>query len=295
MTDKQATYAKPTEAGYKPLVLIVRSPHLYPVQNIQKRDALLKDWDNVSYVRSLVIAHLAWMYNPVNIYIDGMTRDYTEKYAKPILDDIVSAFELQYSRQKELPQLNAQTREWLAQAMPKEALRLELDGEFPQQYGQSIPMGDYDSSRLIYILAVFKFHGAQITILPGDQDSSLLFNHINALKGGSNSSLARSFQRERDSNLYARVLTDLKCGNQNAIVHFGYMHEMAEFRETPHFDVAWVNVKKSAGSKIEIEGMLSYKTGRDPDKIQQLLTNSLKSFSIDILVNLNFRPHQLVG
>jgi len=80
MADAHVTYAKPTEDGYKPLILVVRSTHLERVKNEQIRDYILEQRFEAMYVRSRFMGSMALLYSPVNIHLDSVTPGTVSDY-----------------------------------------------------------------------------------------------------------------------------------------------------------------------------------------------------------------------
>ena len=314
----------------KQLVLIVTSPHLETVRNEQEANATLEHLDNTTYVRNLVISLASQLYSPVNVYIDGITEEYCDVYANPLLDVITEEHRLMVSlarsersrqrygkvpsEQQEYPpiQLRHPSPERMRDILFRVGngfndYRFSIDdlhetvaifGDAPRH---GISLDNYDMERLVMMLGIPAFHGAQITIRPGEYDLELISKALEAVQRKQRSAI-QSTIRQRDQNLYQHVVEDLKEGKTNAIVYFGPAHEMTQLRRTNQFDVAFVDVRRNEGGVVEVKGILPSLPPNEMKHLElkgydmeKLVTGYLQdSGPIKVMLNLHYRPRQLM-
>ncbi len=296
--------------AYKPLVMIVRSPHLNLAQTVEERDAMMRELFDVTHIRSLTIARLAFGIRPLRIFMEGMDEEVAEFYNGRL--DVLSKFHAKtgqdckflsslsrYQKLHESDRLPFQAtgfsqphipdvqsfREYL-EAQEYFSFSLTNPGELAPKQG--FALGDFDMERLVMMLSVAKFYNPGISFSAGAYDEGVLRETWNAKTKGDSNRL-RELAEITDNNLYLPVKQSLDSGI-NAVLCFGSLHELNPFREIDGYDAHWIDVNKS-GDNVEVKGTIPYIEGKQiPEKIISGTVSLYQSSGLEVIVNIVPRP-----
>lgn len=282
MGSPRATYIGPTIARYKPLVLVVQSAHFEPAENKAEFDAMLTDIGDAVYTRSRLISVLAGLYPPVNIHLDSVGGGYAE------------LLNIQLNRYKddmsidEFPDGPSITHRSLFEYHRiRDDLVDFFQGKRDSPERVASELSDYVG--LISMLSTFALHGSEIKIMPYDHDSNLVRESING-----NRKLQVVGAKERDDKLYEFLVRNSNGDDTTSILFTGGGHEIERLRTSSFFDSSLIQVGFS-DSTLAVIGALPYEEGvQYPDEMKDKITRFLKEGGLEVIVDINFEPRQLI-
>ena len=301
MVTREATRTtQPNVTTAKPLVLIVRSEHLKYAQNADERDALLQQLHDVVHARDVLITLAAAIYAPVNIYADGLTKEFCDGYVNPLVDTFVHKFREVTGGNPNafigIPPADMFRTGMLAAAdyYSVESMLKAIPGEYHRPGGlkTGFNLSQFEIDAFALMLATVKYYGMDIKVCPSEKDESSLDERAEAHRQN-NKHLIGLTNNLLDLNLYARVAGDLTGSGRRGIVYLGNAHELEPFRVTPLLEVDWIDVKRENG-RVVVDGTLPYRQSATSDavvRMRQSVTAELqKTISTGVIVNLTLRP-----
>lgn len=311
--------ATKTPVSLKPLALVVKAPHLKSQRNMQEAQKHLQEFGNVTYVRDLFISLATTLYNPTNIYLDGIIEAETgviasgADYYNSLLQEIAGGLRDYFKDRTTKPQFPDPEKVTQDMLRGGNGYQISLKGmrngiiknalkRFGPNYGEgSICLEELDIDRQVRLLSLSVYYDFDLKICPAEQSLELFIAQTEADQKG-DMHLSHSIVAERDKRLYQRLLADLQCSPpsqaRNAIIYLGDAHSMTQLRQAKQFDAAFVDVRKSTGSAVEISGTLPCQPdiGEQPEALathKAGIAGWLQSGPIPVVVNLDYRLRQL--
>jgi len=245
-------------------------------------DAMLTDIGDAVYTRSRLISVLAGLYPPVNIHLDSVGGGYAE------------LLNIQLNRYKddmsidEFPDGPSITHRSLFEYHRiRDDLVDFFQGKRDSPERVASELSDYVG--LISMLSTFALHGSEIKIMPYDHDSNLVRESING-----NRKLQVVGAKERDDKLYEFLVRNSNGDDTTSILFTGGGHEIERLRTSSFFDSSLIQVGFS-DSTLAVIGALPYEEGvQYPDEMKDKITRFLKEGGLEVIVDINFEPRQLI-